>query len=126
MTEQIARPLHALPRNPSKQDEIDHVQDFVDALPRSSYLASLLVNLPALCEEEIRNDWAFPVEISKSWAQRNEEEERTKQAREEHKAQRAKLEQEIRELDRAKRILAREVDELKSAARSLVSSLRSL
>jgi hypothetical protein len=116
--------LEPLPRNPSKQDEIDHVAQFVGALPRFSYLASLLVNLPALCEHEIRNDWAFPVEVAQSWAQRLQEEQRTNTAREEHKTQREALEREIARLEREKRTLSREVDALKTAARELLSSLQ--
>lgn len=46
-----------LPQFPSKQQEIDHLANFVADLPRSSYLASIMPELAYRVNQAIRNDW---------------------------------------------------------------------
>jgi septal ring factor EnvC (AmiA/AmiB activator) len=49
----------------SKQEEIDLIRAFVaDSVPRNSYLATLLAEIPAECEKLIRSDLAWPLSVA--------------------------------------------------------------
>lgn len=45
--------------NPTRQQEIDYFRAFVQALPKNSYLASMLATAPDMVENDIRNDVAW-------------------------------------------------------------------
>jgi hypothetical protein len=67
--------IDTLPRCPTKQEEIDHFCSFVAALPRASYLADILANLPEQVEHEIRCDTGLPLSVSAAMEARRHEEE---------------------------------------------------
>jgi septal ring factor EnvC (AmiA/AmiB activator) len=51
--------MKTLNDNPTKQQEIDYFRAFVQALPKNSYLASMLATAPDMVENDIRNDVAW-------------------------------------------------------------------
>jgi septal ring factor EnvC (AmiA/AmiB activator) len=61
--------LPQLPRNPTKQAEIEYYAALVAALPRASYLAALLRETVEPVTEQIRNDLALPDTLPNLWRQ---------------------------------------------------------
>lgn len=43
----------------TKNQEIEIINKFYEAIPEGSYLAALLKGLPQYCEQQILNDWAI-------------------------------------------------------------------
>jgi hypothetical protein len=114
--------LPALPRFPSKAQEEEHVRAFVAMLPRSSYLADMLRQLPALCAQEIRNDWTFPVEIANAWQARHNAEEELAALRAEIREERKALDDTKAQARRARCELIDACEALQNAATSAIKS----
>ncbi len=59
--------MTTLSRDPSKAEEIAHYNEYVDALPRASYLAGILRDTRQAVAELITNDMAFPDPLLAIW-----------------------------------------------------------
>ena len=56
----------------TKSEEIAHYRQFVEALPRTSYLADLLAGTADQIEQAIRNDFCLTFTLPQLWAQRQD------------------------------------------------------
>lgn len=100
---------------PTKEQEIDAYREFVRSRPRNSYLADILHGTDGEIAMMIRSDICHVMNFSQAWAARQEEE---KQVKEKYR-EKAALMEEIRQLERQKQRMEREIEEIRSAARVL-------
>jgi hypothetical protein len=98
----------------TKAEEIAHYRQFVESLPRNSYLADILAGTVELVEREIRSDMASPL-IHQSVAARLAAEAETQAVQRQVIAERAALQQAERDTRKARETL----DELRQMARRI-------
>lgn len=63
--------MKPLPANPSKAEEIAHYNEFVNALPKGSYLYAMLHDTVAAVASNIRNDFACDP-LNQTWERQRE------------------------------------------------------
>ena len=116
--------MNPLPANPSKAEEIAHFNEFVNALPKGSYLYSMLHDAVATVANNIRNDFACDP-LKETWEKQREE----AAALDKLKKQRADLEEANRQaqiaLDGRKRDhdnMRKKIDNLRAEARRIADA----
>ena len=99
----------------TKTQEVDHVTRFVADLPRGSYLADLLADLPTECAALIRSDLSWPLTVRQNLEARQRADAELADLREEERKLRRDLETLRGQVSRAQDALA----EIRSTAKEL-------
>jgi hypothetical protein len=108
----------------TKQEEIAHFQDFIEALPRDSYLRDLFAPLAAVVTDLIRNDVADSTALSDVWHNLARERKQLDELRKQHIAELQEHDKKARELRRAADLARGELSEILAQANSLIASTR--
>lgn len=113
--------MSTLTANPSKAEEIAHFNEFVNALPRGSYLHAMLADAVAVVASNISNDFATDP-LGEVWERQREE----LTALAKMKAERAELAESNRVATLAARSLTREMDRIRKAIDDMRAEARSI
>jgi citrate synthase len=104
---------------PTKEQEIEHYRSFLESLPRTCYLRSILGETLEQVADQISNDLAFPETLRWLTTAKLDAQQELSVFRKEAVQQRDKLKEEVRELERKVERSRNELAEIRSVASRL-------